>query len=882
MAENKFNMLYAMSFFLSASHWVVYQGKKGEVHQHIWELELLIKNQNTDNRRLELGFADIDNLISPYLDTYEGVCLNDFPPFDKIMPTTENMGQVFYQGLNVVLKPYGLFIAELRLKETPTRGIIIRDYESEQVKREMPLFMTSCTEQEAAAVLEEPAASETVVAAGEVLEESYGYGNIDKSEKDNEPQSWLVRMQDAIEKHSSLFTFIAIATVLAANAFVYHDLLVDYPARAYPWGSDAWGHLYKAEFLLEQIKQGNFWPSYFPWWYNGIQLFRYWAPLPYYVLAGMGLICKDIFLAHIWYIIGCSLLGSISWLAMRKYTGYLPVLIIALLWVIVPDNISVTFSEGNLPRMLIMAITPIIVYLALEIYHGKADAKKQFGFVLLLAVSVLTHAMMGAILTGSICLWYMITAWFDRKPWTFVVRFLILSACGILVTSWWLFPALTGGITSIDSGGINEAIRFFPLSKSLNPLLRMKDPEVFYLGLSYAGLLVFGLLTWKSRRSYQKSALLIAALFFLATTTVTSSLYLKLPLHNLLWPQRLTTAGIALLLLGTVNFDFNVNRPALKKLAGVIFILLVPALFIDSYLSHNLIHLREYPQHVARGIETAATHEGFKVAAVDLSEFGSMVSYLFSSEFEREQVFGWAWQGAQTSSNIALANTAIKSSWYNYALDRLEELGATQLLVKRDTINNYSSFTEAARDKGYQQVFINDIAAVYSVNRGPYACTADYKILGIGPGANFLSVIYPQIQVGQSTIIEDYPLQKLKEYDALVLSGFDWRTKDRAEQRIVAYLHGGGRVIVDLNGVKCDMFSSRPSFLGVEGEPLALTTPVPIYHDKPVNLQSFDEANLPWMALTLQGLDVVKTRINYRGQIAAIGGYKQMGAGSCL
>ena len=41
----------------------------------------------------------------------------------------------------------------------------------------------------------------------------------------------------------------------------------------------------KADFLLDEIRKGNLFPIISPYWYNTIELFRYWPPFTYYVIA---------------------------------------------------------------------------------------------------------------------------------------------------------------------------------------------------------------------------------------------------------------------------------------------------------------------------------------------------------------------------------------------------------------------------------------------------------------------------------------------------------------------------------------------------------------------------------------------------------------------
>ena len=53
----------------------------------------------------------------------------------------------------------------------------------------------------------------------------------------------------------------------------------------YPTGVDTMCHVYKGDVLYHAIRQGNWYPLYDRFWYNGVQMMRYWAPLPVYFLS---------------------------------------------------------------------------------------------------------------------------------------------------------------------------------------------------------------------------------------------------------------------------------------------------------------------------------------------------------------------------------------------------------------------------------------------------------------------------------------------------------------------------------------------------------------------------------------------------------------------
>lgn len=64
--------------------------------------------------------------------------------------------------------------------------------------------------------------------------------------------------------------------------------------------------------LYQSIGQGDIYPLYDRFWYNGVQMMRYWAPLPVYVLA----LCQM-------FVGGSALQGYLLYVAMIFFTGAL-------------------------------------------------------------------------------------------------------------------------------------------------------------------------------------------------------------------------------------------------------------------------------------------------------------------------------------------------------------------------------------------------------------------------------------------------------------------------------------------------------------------------------------------------------------------------------
>ena len=147
--------------------------------------------------------------------------------------------------------------------------------------------------------------------------------------------------------------------ITAISFLIYWDVLwpAD-PSLRYPWSYDSWGHLIKAEYLQEQIATGTWYPDIFPQWYNGQQMLRYYAPLPYYALVGLLPAAGDVFVAANWFLFIAALFGGLSMLLYARRYGPTFAMFGGVLLVLMPDNIRVAFAEGNLPRVFAAALLP--------------------------------------------------------------------------------------------------------------------------------------------------------------------------------------------------------------------------------------------------------------------------------------------------------------------------------------------------------------------------------------------------------------------------------------------------------------------------------------------------------------------------------------------
>jgi hypothetical protein len=446
---------------------------------------------------------------------------------------------------------------------------------------------------------------------------------------------------------------------------------------------------------------------------------------------------------------------------------------------------------------------------------------------------------------------------------------------GLMFSGWWLLPSLTGGITALNASAMTEALVSFPLTDYLNPFIRQGNPEVIYVG---AGLLVLGvaLLVIRSGRNGLNVALTLTGLFgVLITTDGFNQFFNALPLHNLLWPLRFLGAASFFLLLA------GMGRLAVwSKRSLWIPIIVVAALVADGAGSLFLIHLRPLDSDLLPTSQKLAASTGWREATLDLSRLGSGPSYYFSALGGREQVYGWAYQGAQAARTVATLNEALELGDLAYLIDRLNLLGVDDVVLLNELVVAQRLEGDLLAG-GFQVAYRGLRTTLYHRDGNPRAYRADWPVLGIGRGAQNLAYLFPVIKLGRSPRLDDYSFDELVHYKTLVLSGFSWRDRSRAEALAVQLANAGVQVVVDLTGVPEDPVASIPRFLGVWGENIILgadavqTRGIGGVYD----FQAFGSRDQLWYCHTPQGLQTETMSFNYLGENATVAGYNQYGNG---
>src|SRR5574341_2164933 len=136
----------------------------------------------------------------------------------------------------------------------------------------------------------------------------------------------------------------------------------------YPRGADTWGHLFKAEYLADQMRANPaayFTSAWMPAWYMGDPYRTYYPPLTTLVLTPLVYLLRDPFLAYRSFV--SLFLILLSHLTYGLFAGRWPrerwqAALTAMLVLWAPYTLRTLFFEGNLPPVLAVLALPVITY----------------------------------------------------------------------------------------------------------------------------------------------------------------------------------------------------------------------------------------------------------------------------------------------------------------------------------------------------------------------------------------------------------------------------------------------------------------------------------------------------------------------------------------
>lgn len=845
---------YKLQFELNAKHRNI-NNTVAASHPHTFTITLYLKKSGKEFVRYE----EIEKNVSLWLQQYQGKDLNSTDLFQNSDATLESIGETFYQVLKGIVEPKGYELVRLDINENPVRTYSVSEKPLDNSVNELSAPIEFPQEQSA---------------FGADMPERNQMEQIRIRPKDGQnadlPKPIPVPVNKPVldsrkrqpSKPKIWKVFAAVLFLLLCSAATVYLIKIN---GLYPSGYDVMYHLYRSSSLSQSISNGDWYPLYDRYLYNGVQTLRYWPPLPVYVMSLFQLLTGSMLNSYLLYTGFIFFLGGCGWLLFGwEYNRITFSALAGALWFFAPDNMMVFFGSGNLPRAMVAALLPYFLFFVWKFVEGR-KWRSMIPVMLITPVMFLSHSGETGIVLLCLLLFLLIFllihAMINRriKEHLLLMLGILLS---VLVIGIWMYPSVHGGLVSMSGNDTQNLKSSFANGwTSLNPLARLSDKDSTYFGLSFFLLSVFGLFLGNKKTF---PGFLTGIMIYFGTTLSLYPFISKLPMANLLWMTRFITVALALIFLSFLLWK------QLKTAVVVVFCLLIA---LDSLPSIQYINTQ--PENRISNVSSAQMQHAQEIsltdakvmtvqrmALLDQSSYGSFAPwYLAGVKPETMCTYGAAWSSAQTASNIVQLNTAFSFGYYDYLFDRCLELGNDTVQLRISLLQHgaqdISKAEKASNRLGYQLVKQTSSNLLFHKSvSGTFGTKTIYKGIAIGSSARDIALLYPVYKETTDGNLNHYSYDQLKQYSNLYLSGFTYDDRDAAEQMLKKLASGGTKIYIDMNRVPTDPSTKRQRFFEVEAQNISFEDRFPDLQYKGTDYQvtPFPKDFSKWTTVYLTGL----------------------------
>ncbi len=668
-----------------------------------------------------------------------------------------------------------------------------------------------------------------------------------------------------MKKHLQTVIWTVVYIILAV---VLMAAIVANPA--YPLGEDVLNHIYKGGTAYDALKQGIIWPMYDRFWYNGIQPFRYWAPIPAYIFAFLQLLSGGNPLGA--YIIWNGLIffaGAFSFMMIgkkrdRQFLGGF----LGLLWFFAPACMKVSYEDGNLQRMFCFVLLPWLLHLTEDYLRTKKLGRRELAAVsILFAVMIMSDPVFALITALTFCVYFFLYSalnhCFRRAGLMFIAYIAAFMMSGL-----WLVSYFKGGNNASEI----ENLEFYFQSglKSINPILRIiSGNHGYYFGLAFLLLIIFGLIASNKKSG---AGFGTAGIIFLASTSVAYPLIRLLPGAGKLGMLNYLPLAACLILFSLLTWK-TLKKPVV---VGVLIVLALDALPSFTLLmgSGDKADVRLEKQAEETLIKKAQEITRQRLALMDLQSLGADGSFLVSAyDVPLMGSYGSDYRSARTAYNITQLDKSYSGGQFSYLFDRCLELGNDSVIIWMEPVSwdedAVGEIDAAAARSGYNLVDLNEDYRLYHTDvDGTFGVLSEFSAIGIGSGAGMVSLDFPTVEERESTNINDYTYEELSKYRTIYLNGFTYDDKQAAEELLTVLAENGVRVVILADGIPEDEVSKKREFLGVTAHDVIFSNGYPELETATwgiINTDLFPQGYTTWRTVYVTGLDKTYARTREDG-----------------
>lgn len=651
-----------------------------------------------------------------------------------------------------------------------------------------------------------------------------------------------------------------------------------------PAGSDSWGHLYRAEYLADQIRQEG-WSAYLrtvwmPGWYLGDPFRTYYPPLAVLVLSPLVYAVRDPFLAvRLFNSALLVLMTGVTYGCLLTFRAPWQAALGTLLSLAAPFQIRTVFLEGNFNRSLsLLALPPIAALTEILVSTRGRRGPAAAALTACWAFAILAHPQQALIYAVGFGMYTVGRLFFDPDlPLKRAGMWVVTVAAGALLTAAWTLPAYSGGeLANVPYQPADIAEIYSTRLDFLLPSLDMTHGKVLF-GL---GAILLALLAAAARPAPRRSAYVLAGFMALWFSLGSRGVaYTLLPLNQQLIPERFVNFAA---------FAFAVAASGLLPLGRTARLargfIVVGLVAVDFLPSAGAVRGREVPATIAATAQSLARHadEMGRTALFTYPEPGSANVYYAAQS--TPTIFGWTLQN--TPHHLAVRRVLGAPLWGPDYLIHLLRLWDVQWAV----VQGNPREADPARDVLSRAGFEVEEAREYEIwtragPASPVQTLPEDRMLLLGDRLPPMLAVFPFAEEAEVARLSDLPEADLSSYPALGLFQFESSQSalDRDGPRLGEYVEAGGTVILDLSGME-DLVGRTLNFLDVDVLRVSFSEPMPVrwsgaFAGLPEQLPIAQVSPEGWSGAAYAGLDAVLAEVEYQGTWWPVLGYKDVGEG---
>lgn len=636
--------------------------------------------------------------------------------------------------------------------------------------------------------------------------------------------------------------------------------------------TDIYDHFFKADFLLKQVEKGNLYPLYSPMLFNGIELFRYATPLPYYLLAGLKYFLGTWNDAYYAFLMVCFIITMCGWMLFgNRLNRRIAAFSFGIIYACFPEIQRMCLLEGNVPRILAVSLIPLLLYFL----YGFIDEHRKASIIPFTMVHIIVFwaDIVVCMQVTMLIFIFSIIYGLKNKECKYEIALFINFFITMIFHGVFLITGYLTGTVQRSQQVNNDKLEILTqkLWDTLSPIKHLKEPGCFYFNLTCFLVILIAIFVMEK---HYISDFVIALICLAGTTTALLPFVKFFPPVQVFWMQKLIPMALCFFVIGILHWD---------KLRNGMLIFFALVIMIDS--ASYMYTLTEKNVETEKSkiqkemLDYAANITTQRIAILDKGDWGSFPSYYLSSIKGVPCSNGFNAQGSATGKKMNSILDAFYGEFYTYAFDRLLYMGNDTILIKASLLRQEEIFhmIQSARGLGYEVVKEGEEALILHVNVPvPYGIQSSYKYLAIGETAESICYIYPEFEYGESISLKDYSVDELRKYDIIYLSGFTYGEKEKEENKLRRVAENGTKIFIDVQHIPINKLSGKQEFLDTYAQIIAFHQKFPILelaNGSQFKLNSKTSAYEKWITSYISGLKHVwkecyydkSTRLPYLG-----------------